>query len=234
MLCHNDVIAKEIEMRPRPVPTPTGLAPPAATGLALPAVTGLALLAAATVLALAGCGADARQPAAGGAAPAGFAVGSPDVGADGVGPEWAIGTFPGLCVGENRSLNLEWAGTPEGTVSFAVTMADGGYGHWVVTDIPATATGLASAPDGQVSEGIVGSSVAGFGAYIGLCIPGNEYTITVYALDTELTGNAGTSVSAVESEVAGHVLARASMTVATPGGDTTAGDTPAGDTTAGG
>jgi len=198
-------------MRPRPVPARAGPAPPAATVLAL--------LAAATVLALAGCGADAPRPAAGAAAPAGFAVGSPDVGADGVGPEWAIGTYPGLCVGENRSLNLEWSGAPAATVSFAVTMADGGFGHWVVTDIPPTATGLASAPDGRVSEGVVGSSVAGFGAYIGLCIPGNEYTVTVYALDTELTGNAGTSVSAVESEVAGHVLAQASMTVATPDAD---------------
>jgi Raf kinase inhibitor-like YbhB/YbcL family protein len=207
MLCHNDVIAKEIEMRPPPVPAPAGLA----------------LLAAATVLALAGCGADAPQPAAGAAAPAGFTVSSPDVGTDGVGPEWAIGTYPGLCVGPNRSLNLEWAGAPAETVSFALTMTDGGFAHWVVADIPPTATGLASAPDGQVSQGVMGASVAGFGTYIGLCIPDNEYTITVYALDVELDGNAGMSASAVESEVQGHVLAEASMTVATPPGDTTTG-----------
>jgi hypothetical protein len=188
-----------------------------------PAGPGAAALALSVALALTGCAGDAADPGAGTAGTGattdgpGFVVTSPDVGPDGVGPEWAIGTYPDLCEGENRSLNLEWAGAPEQTVSFALTMTDGGFAHWVVTGIPGTATGLASAPDGQVSDGVVGASIAGFGDYIGLCIPGNEYTITVYALDTFFEGSAGTSASAVEGEVEGHVLAQASTTVATPG-----------------
>jgi Raf kinase inhibitor-like YbhB/YbcL family protein len=52
------------------------------------------------------------------------------------------------CTGGNLSPQLSWSGTPSGTQSFALTVYDpdaptgSGWWHWVVIDIPATATAL--------------------------------------------------------------------------------------------
>jgi phosphatidylethanolamine-binding protein (PEBP) family uncharacterized protein len=52
------------------------------------------------------------------------------------------------CAGDNLSPALEWKNVPAGTRSFAVTVFDpdaptgSGFWHWVVYNIPATATGL--------------------------------------------------------------------------------------------
>jgi phosphatidylethanolamine-binding protein (PEBP) family uncharacterized protein len=52
------------------------------------------------------------------------------------------------CHGPNHSPALKWTNAPAGTKSFAVTMFDpfrppaSGWWHWLVFDIPATATQL--------------------------------------------------------------------------------------------
>jgi phosphatidylethanolamine-binding protein (PEBP) family uncharacterized protein len=53
------------------------------------------------------------------------------------------------CGGENISPQLSWSGAPAGTKSFVLTMIDTSvkpaqWSHWVVVDIPATATSLLS------------------------------------------------------------------------------------------
>jgi len=51
------------------------------------------------------------------------------------------------CFGQNLSPALAWTGVPEGTESLALLMDDPdspppGFVHWVVHNIPPTATGL--------------------------------------------------------------------------------------------
>jgi Raf kinase inhibitor-like YbhB/YbcL family protein len=107
------------------------------------------------------------------------------------------------CSGENISPQLSWENPPAGTKSFAVTMYDpdaptgGGWWHWLIFDIPASAKGLQSnagdvkkhlAPKGSIQ------SVTSFGmtGYGGPCPPPgggfHEYLITVFALKIDKLG----------------------------------------------
>jgi Raf kinase inhibitor-like YbhB/YbcL family protein len=114
--------------------------------------------------------------------------------------------FSGMgCKGDNQSPALSWSGAPEGTKSFAIMVHDpdaptGGAGiwHWVVINIPASATSLdagASTPDGsklppgsrQIANDYVG--MTGNAAWGGPCPPkaagAHNYNFTVYALKVE-------------------------------------------------
>lgn len=99
------------------------------------------------------------------------------------------------CAGGNISPALSWSGAPEGTKSFALLMHDpdaptggAGFWHWIVYDIPATATGL---PAGDSGKGLpVGAKqlTTDFGkaGYGGPCPPEgaapHHYNLTLYAL----------------------------------------------------
>ena len=79
----------------------------------------------------------------------GFAVTSSDVRNGGMfTKQQEADTFG--CSGGNVSPQLSWTGAPAGTRSFAVTMFDpdaptgSGFWHWVVYNIPASTTSLAS------------------------------------------------------------------------------------------
>jgi Raf kinase inhibitor-like YbhB/YbcL family protein len=59
----------------------------------------------------------------------------------------AGGTFPpeNTCAGVNTSPAMSWTAGPTGTMSYAVTLTDASYmnaAHWVIWDIPPTATSL--------------------------------------------------------------------------------------------
>ena len=100
------------------------------------------------------------------------------------------------CSGANLSPELAWKNAPAGTKSFVVTVYDpdaptgSGWWHWVVYDIPATATGLAQGagsgksalPEGA-KQGKTDFGAPGFG---GACPPPGDkphrYVFTVYAL----------------------------------------------------
>ena len=109
--------------------------------------------------------------------------------------------FNGMgCTGNNVSPALSWSGAPAGTKSFALTMYDpdaptgSGWWHWVVYNIPATATSLASGAGDQSKNLLPSGTVQGntdFGTpgYGGPCPPAGDkphhYIFTLYALNTE-------------------------------------------------
>ena len=105
------------------------------------------------------------------------------------------------CKGANLSPALEWKNPPAGTLSYAVTVYDpdaptgSGWWHWVVYDIPATATSLptgavvkAALPAGA-KQGRNDFSERNFG---GACPPTGDkphhYIFTVHALKVEKLG----------------------------------------------
>jgi hypothetical protein len=130
---------------------------------------------------------------------AGFSLSSPELKAGGTMPKSF--EFNGFgCSGDNKSPALKWSGAPAGTKSFAVTAYDpdaptgSGWWHWVVVNIPANVTELAS------NAGAVGganlpagaSNVKvdfGFAGWGGTCPPqgdkAHRYIFTVYALKTD-------------------------------------------------
>jgi Raf kinase inhibitor-like YbhB/YbcL family protein len=129
--------------------------------------------------------------------------------------------------GAQTSPALTWTNVPAGTVSFVVQVRDPDVArnktiedqlHWLVWNIPATATGLpegvpagAELADGSHQISASGPSFRGPGA--SASGPRHHYTFEVYALDTKL--DAATSADAFETRanvmkaMQGHVLGKA-------------------------
>jgi len=127
--------------------------------------------------------------------------------------------------GANRSPALSWSGAPAGTLSFAVTCHDpdaphpGGWWHWLVFDIPATASGVAeNASAFGLPPGTV-QSVTDFGppGYGGPAPPPggpHRYIFTVYALNVARLGlPPATPMTKVDAAIREHALASAHFTV---------------------
>ncbi|HEY6809058.1 MAG TPA: YbhB/YbcL family Raf kinase inhibitor-like protein [Gemmatimonadales bacterium] len=137
--------------------------------------------------------------------------------------------FNGMgCTGQNVSPALAWSGAPAGTKSFAVTMYDpdaptgSGWWHWVVYNIPASATSLAAgAGDGSrhlLPVGAVqGNTDFGSAGYGGPCPPPGDkphhYIITVYALNVAtIDVPAAATAAYVGFNLHAHTLAKAELT----------------------
>ena len=124
------------------------------------------------------------------------------------------------CEGGNTAPDLAWAGAPEGTKSFAVTVYDpdaptgSGWWHWFAFNIPASVTELPAG--GAMPEGAVELTndygASGFG---GACPPPGEvhrYRFTVHALGTVLDIDAGVSNALAGYMVNANSLASATIT----------------------
>jgi Raf kinase inhibitor-like YbhB/YbcL family protein len=135
--------------------------------------------------------------------------------------------------GAQVSPELKWTNVPAGTRSFVVNMLDPDVSiqhgtetqpHWIVWNIPATATGLpegvppgAERPDGSRQISASGPQYRGPGA--SAAGPLHHYTIEVYALDVPIdvaVSTASTPVAAalesranVMKAMQGHVLGKA-------------------------
>ena len=133
----------------------------------------------------------------------------------------------GAAPGEGTSPAISWANVPAGTQSFVLNMRDmdvarnkttDDQAHWVVWNIPATATGMpegvkkgAQLPDGSYQISATGPMYRGPGA--GANGPFHHYMFEIYALDTKLdvtpTSDAFETRANVIKAIQGHILAKA-------------------------
>jgi Raf kinase inhibitor-like YbhB/YbcL family protein len=125
------------------------------------------------------------------------------------------------CDGADFSPPLEWTGSPAGTGSFALICDDpdapmGTWVHWVIYDIPPTATMLAEGitrekdlPGGG-TQGINDFRKIGYG---GPCPPGgtHRYFFKLYALDATLGLKPGITKDQLLKAMRGHILAEAQI-----------------------
>ncbi len=134
---------------------------------------------------------------------------------------------PGVATGEGLSPAITWANVPAGTQSFVLNMHDmdvarnkttDDQAHWVVWNIPATATGLPEGvpkgpklADGSYQISATGQMYRGPGA--GANGPKHHYMFELYALDTKIdvqpTADAFETRANVMKAIQGHVLGKA-------------------------
>jgi Raf kinase inhibitor-like YbhB/YbcL family protein len=119
--------------------------------------------------------------------------------------------------GKNISPPLEWAGVPKKARSFALIVEDpdapsGTFAHWVIVDLPPTTTDLHEGLT-QLVGGRMGINDWKRAEWAGPAPPKgrHRYMFKLYALDREL-GLERPTKQAVESAIAGHVLAEATLT----------------------
>ena len=131
------------------------------------------------------------------------------------------------CTGKNISPALKWSGAPAGTKSFALTFYDpdaptgSGWWHWVVYNLPASATELPEGAGGADGKGLPAGAVQGrtdFGAagFGGACPPAGDkphrYIFTVYALKTDkIDAPADASAALVGFMINANKLGKASF-----------------------
>jgi Raf kinase inhibitor-like YbhB/YbcL family protein len=134
---------------------------------------------------------------------------------------------PGVATGEGLSPAITWTNVPAGTQSFVLNMHDmevsrnkttDDQAHWIVWNIPATATGLPEGvPKGaQLADGSYQFSATG-PMYRGPGAPANgpphHYMFEVFALDTKLevtpAADAFESRANVMKAMQGHILGKA-------------------------
>jgi len=134
---------------------------------------------------------------------------------------------PGAAPGEGTSPAMSWTNVPPGTQSFVLNMRDldvarnrttEDQAHWVVWNIPATATGMtegqprgAQLPDGSFQISATGQVYRGPGAPA--TGPQHHYMFEIYALDIKLdvqpAADAFETRTNVMRAMQGHVLGKA-------------------------
>lgn len=131
------------------------------------------------------------------------------------------------CGGENISPALNWINTPAGTKSFALVLHDvdaptpGGFWHWLMFDIPADITELASGAGDEsgnyLPEGAIQSiNDGGVTGYVGPYPPEGHgwhtYMFTLHALDVDSLGlTSSTPAGAVGFNIWAHTIEKCSL-----------------------
>ena len=126
------------------------------------------------------------------------------------------------CEGRDLAPALAWSGAPPDTRTFALVVDDPDapdpaapqrtWVHWLVYDIPAAAAGIpeGGAPPAGARDGRNDWKRTGYG---GPCPPvgRHRYFHKLYALDAELGDLGAPGKASLESAMAGHVLAQATL-----------------------
>ncbi len=123
--------------------------------------------------------------------------------------------------GADTSPPLSWSGAPEGTKSFALVCDDPDapratpWVHWVLGDLPASASALPSAKHGASKDGVAGRNDFGEIGWGGPAPPRghgtHHYHFRLYALDRKLGIARGVTKDELVRAMKGHVLADAQL-----------------------
>lgn len=129
------------------------------------------------------------------------------------------------CEGKDISPPLAWSGAPEKTKSFALIVDDPDapdpaapqrvYVHWVLYNMPASASGLDEAVASDKLPAGTGEGKSDFGrtGYGGPCPPigRHRYFHKLYALDTVLPDLGAATKKELLAAMEGHILAQAEL-----------------------
>jgi Raf kinase inhibitor-like YbhB/YbcL family protein len=125
------------------------------------------------------------------------------------------------CDAEDTSPDLKWSGVPKEAKSLALICDDpdapvGTWVHWVLFNIPADAGALAAGipPDAVLKSGARhGKNDFRKLGYGGPCPPGgtHRYFFKLYALDTVLSLESGSTKAQVVAAMKGHILAEGQL-----------------------
>jgi Raf kinase inhibitor-like YbhB/YbcL family protein len=137
------------------------------------------------------------------------------------------GEIPRRCTGDgpDESPPLAWSGAPDGTKSFALIVDDPDapdpaaprrtWVHWVVCDLPASATSLPEGVSGRAMPpgATEGKNDSGGIGYEGPYPPigSHRYFFRLYALDTLVGLRPGHTKPELLRAIDGHVLASAEL-----------------------
>ena len=119
------------------------------------------------------------------------------------------------CDGENVSPPLAWSGASAQAWALVVDDPDapgGTYVHWVVVDIPASTTSVAT--HAVPAGGVQVENSAEKASYAGPCPPSGEhrYRFTVYALDAPTGLAAGAGLDDALDAISAHAVSRGRLT----------------------
>ncbi|MBC7119287.1 MAG: YbhB/YbcL family Raf kinase inhibitor-like protein [Methanobacteriaceae archaeon] len=125
------------------------------------------------------------------------------------------------CDGEDISPPLIWEDIPEGTVTLALISDDPDapsktWTHWLIFNIPPELNGLPESVEkvGELENGIMqGFNDFGRIGYGGPCPPFgvHRYFFKLYALDTSLDLEPGTSKEELLEAMEGHIIEKTQM-----------------------
>ena len=119
------------------------------------------------------------------------------------------------CGGTNHAPGFSWVNPPAATQSYAILEVDpdgaGGHGvnHWVIYNIPGTATGISTA-DIAGAKFTPGRGTGDLVGYRGPCPPVGDaphhYIVTLYALGTPPAMPAGLDHDGVVAAIKDHIV----------------------------
>jgi Raf kinase inhibitor-like YbhB/YbcL family protein len=127
------------------------------------------------------------------------------------------------CEGDDVAPPLQWSGVPEQAASLVLIVDDPDapdpaapkttWVHWVIYDMPASATGLPEGGQPLPAGTRTGLNDWGRPGYGGPCPPigRHRYFFKLYALDTTLPALSQPTKAAVEQAMRGHVMAQAEL-----------------------